>query len=134
MAAWRRGKPRPKTKQPGPHPDLRDEPSERVEPVGSIVRRLLSGSQMRRGLAVGRLVRGWEGVVGARLAAETDPLGIEGGALIVAASSGAWASQVSFLAAEIARNANVQLGFTEVQKVRVIVRPEAHKSLRHNRF
>jgi hypothetical protein len=130
MATWRRAKP----KKPGPHPDLRDEPAERVEPVGSIVRRLLSGSRMRRGMAVGRLVRGWEGVVGPKLAAETDPLGIEGGALLVAASSGAWATQVTFLAAEIARKANSELGSTEVKNVRVIVRPEARNSLRDKRF
>jgi hypothetical protein len=61
-------------------------------------------------------------------------VGIEGGALIVAASGAPWASQVSFLAAEIARRANTQLGSSDIQTVRVIVRSEAGKSLRDRRF
>ena len=130
MAAWRRGRPKPA----GTHPDLRDEARERVEPVGSIVRRMLSGSQMRRGMAVGRLVRAWEDIVGERLAAETQPLGLEEGTLIVAASSSGWASQVKFLTAEIARRAGAQLGSKEVRNVRVVVRSGAGKPLRDSGF
>ncbi|HEV3474959.1 MAG TPA: DUF721 domain-containing protein [Actinomycetota bacterium] len=130
MATSRRGKPR----GPGPHPDLRDEPAERVEAVGSIVRQLLSGSRMRRGMAIGRLVRAWERVVGTRLAQETAPVEVEGGALLVAASTGAWAQQVSFLAREIVRRANDELGAKDVRTVRVVVRSDAGKPLRDSGF
>lgn len=76
---------------------------------------------MRRGMALGRLVRAWEDVVGPRLARETRPLALDEGGLVVAASSAAWGSQVRFLAQEVRRGANRALGSEEVRSVRVVV-------------
>jgi hypothetical protein len=85
---------------------------------------------MGDGMAVGRLVRSWETVAGSRLAAQTEPVGLEGGTLLVAASGSAWASQVKFLAREIASRASAELGSNDVRNVRVVVRPGAGKPLR----
>ncbi|MGH2663852.1 MAG: DciA family protein [Actinomycetota bacterium] len=105
------------------------EPPEAGEPIGSVIRDVLGRPEMRRGLALGRLARAWEGVVGGRLAAETTPRGVEGEALVVAVSAAAWAAQVRFLGPEIARRANEMLGTGKVTSVRVVVDPRARKPL-----
>lgn len=100
----------------------RDGPQVPPREVGEVVRALLSERRMHRGVVLGRLVRRWDDVVGGKLAAETVPAGFEGGELLVATSSSAWAAQVRFLAEEVRRRANEVLGTDEVRGVRVIVR------------
>jgi len=61
-------------------------------------------------------------VVGERLAQETAPVSLDDqGALLVRASSSAWAAQVRFLAEEISGAANRLLGDDRVASVRVVV-------------
>jgi len=60
-------------------------------------------------------------VVGERLAAECVPFRMEGTVLLVRASSSAWATQVRFLAGEVARKANEVLGAEVVRAVTVLV-------------
>jgi hypothetical protein len=81
----------------------------------------MSSERFRRGLALGRLARSWEEVVGASLARETEPISLDQGGLLVSVSSGAWGAQVRFLAPEIRRRANEVLGSQEVRVVRVTV-------------
>lgn len=102
------------------------------EGIGAIIREALDQPPMRRGLALGRLVRAWDRVVGPDLAVETAPWALDGGGLVVAASTGAWGVQVRFLAEEIRRRANETLGANSVRSVRVVVRSEARKPLRRN--
>ena len=96
-----------------------------------MVRSLLGEGPMRRGIALGRLTRSWEHVVGPELAGETAPRGLEAGALLVAASSPGWGAKARFLAQDIRRRANQTLGEERVSSVKVIVSPDARKSLRH---
>jgi predicted nucleic acid-binding Zn ribbon protein len=86
---------------------------------------------MRKGVALGRLARSWPQVVGEELARQTTPRALDEGGLLVAASSAAWGSQVRFLAREIRRRANAELGSEVVRKVRVTVGGESWKPLRH---
>lgn len=97
----------------------------RDERVDSVIRDVLGSSGMRSGVALGRLVRSWEDVVGPGLARETAPVALARGELVVAASSPAWAAQARFLVAEIGRLADRELGEHLVRSVRVVVRPEA---------
>jgi hypothetical protein len=76
---------------------------------------------MRSGVALGRLSRAWDQVVGERLAGRTTPVRLERGTLAVSASSSSWAAQETFLAGDIRRRANDILGFEEVHTVRVVV-------------
>jgi predicted nucleic acid-binding Zn ribbon protein len=62
--------------------------------------------RLAAGLALGSLGQRWEAVVGERLAQESAPAALEGGMLLVRASSAAWAAQVKFLARQIAHEAN----------------------------
>lgn len=85
-------------------------------------------------MTLGRLARTWPQVVGEDLARQTTPRALDGGSLLVAASSAAWGSQVRFLAPEIRRRANDALGAEEVRTVHVTVVPEGRKPLRGKGF
>jgi predicted nucleic acid-binding Zn ribbon protein len=102
--------------------------------LGPVLREALGHPSLRGGVSLGRLVRGWEAVVGRHLAGATVPRGLEDGVLVVAAATPAWAAQVRFLSPEMCRRANEVLGSEEVRSVRVVVRPEASKPLPRNRF
>ena len=97
-------------------------------PIGSIVDQLLVRERaFARGLPIGRLAAEWEGVVGPRLASESAPVSLDGGVLVVAASSGPWGAQVRFMTDEIRRRTNERLGSEVVAKVHVVVRPDPRK-------
>jgi hypothetical protein len=98
-------------------------------PIGEVVDGLLRERAFARGLPVGRLTASWEEVVGPRLAAESAPVSLDRGVLVVAASTGPWGAQVRFLAEEVRRRANAALGAEEVRSVQVVVRQDPRKGL-----
>jgi len=107
--AWRRAPGRERTPE--------------AQGLSSVLDEMLSDASLQTGLATGVLGREWPAVVGERLAAETEPAGLdERGALLVRASTAAWAAQVTFLSAGIAEAANKVLGDDLVRSVRVLVR------------
>jgi predicted nucleic acid-binding Zn ribbon protein len=110
----------------GLSPDRSRGRSERTESLGSVLDSLAADRPLRSGLALGELGRRWEAVVGERLARECSPAALDGGLLVVRASSAAWAAQVKFLAEEVRERANGVLGFDAVRAVRVAVQ-EARK-------
>lgn len=97
--------------------DPRSAPPRRA---GELIRGLLE-SRMAWGMKLGRLVVGWPEVVGEQLAAETGPVSLERGELVVGASSPAWAAQVTFQEAEVRRRSNELLDAEVVRRVRVII-------------
>jgi predicted nucleic acid-binding Zn ribbon protein len=97
--------------------------------IGNIVAGLLQRREFASGTQVGRLAASWTTVVGERLAEETAPTKLEGGTLTVSASSGAWGTQVQFLADEVRKKANESLGSEVVVRVRVVVAQNPAKPL-----
>jgi predicted nucleic acid-binding Zn ribbon protein len=85
-------------------------------------------------MALGHLSRAWTQVVGEHLARQSAPRALDGGALLVAAASAAWGSQVRFLGSQIARRANEVLGWNAVKNVRVTVATDVSKPLSRNAF
>jgi predicted nucleic acid-binding Zn ribbon protein len=102
----------------------RDERTLQETPLGDVLDDLLAERVFARGMPIGRLVAGWEDVVGPRLASASAPASLEGGVLVVVTSSGPWGAQARFLADQIRRRANETLGSQEVSRVQVVVRPE----------
>lgn len=98
------------------------ERSSEAVPMADIMRGLMLRREFRAGAGMAGLMSSWESIVGERLAAETAPAGLERGVLVVTASNGAWAAQVTFLAEEVCRRANEELGSEAVKQVRVRVR------------
>lgn len=107
----------------------KDERTLRETPIGEIVDGLMRERVFARGRPIGRLASAWGVVVGPRLAAESAPVSLEGGVLVVAVTDGPWGAQVRFLAAEIRRKANAALGSDEVHRVQVVVRRSEPKRL-----
>lgn len=95
--------------------------SDQPEPLGLVLEGLRGDRKWAAGMAVGELGRRWGDVVGERLAAETRPAGMEGGVLLVRASSAAWAAQVRFLSDEVRARANQALGGEAIREVRVML-------------
>ena len=96
--------------------------SSEAEELSTVLEGLLGDRLLRAGRAVGVLGRSWASVVGERLAEESAPVSLDDqGALLVRASSAAWAAQVRFLSRELAESANRLLGDDRVASVRVVV-------------
>jgi len=107
----------------------KDERTLRESRLGEIVDGLMREKAFARGVPIGQLASDWSAVVGPRLGAESAPVSLERGVLVVAASTGPWGAQVRFLAEQIRRRANEALGEGSVVTVRVVVRPEPRKGL-----
>jgi len=107
----------------------KDERTLRESPIGEIVDGLLRERAFARGMPIGHLVADWAAVVGPRLAAESAPVTLENGILVVAASTGPWGAQVRFLGDQIRERVNAALGAGSVAKVQIVVRPEPRKGL-----
>ena len=107
----------------------KDERTLHETPIGEIVDGLLLEKTFAQGLPIGQLVADWSAVVGPRLGAESAPVSLDRGILVVAATTGPWGAQVRFLADQIRERANAALGEGSVRTVRVVVRPEPRKGL-----
>jgi predicted nucleic acid-binding Zn ribbon protein len=107
----------------------RDERTLRETPIGEVVDGLMRERVFARGVPIGQLASEWASVVGPRLAAESAPVSLDGGVLVVAATDGPWGAQVRFLAAEIRKKANARLGSDAVKRVQVVVRSGHPKPL-----
>lgn len=100
----------------------KDERTLHETPLGEIVDGLMRERVFARGVPIGQLASAWSSVVGPRLAAESSPVSLDAGVLVVVATDGPWGAQVRFLAREIRNRANAALGSQEVKQVRVVVR------------
>lgn len=65
----------------------------------------------------------WEELVGATVAAHVRPVSLRGTTLVVAADAPAWATQMAWLGADLARKVNDELGASVVTAVETRVRP-----------
>ena len=102
-------------------PIRKAERSPEGEGLGAVLDGLLTRRPLRSGMALGLLARRWPDVVGERLARECAPAGLEGGVLLVRASSQAWGAQIRFLAQEIASAAERVTGEGTVRDVRIAI-------------
>lgn len=89
-------------------------------PVSSVVAALSDADPVwRRGLAVARLSRNWEAIVGKGVADHCTPVSLKDGVLTIRPTSTAWGQQLQLLSAKVARNVNEALGARVVRQVRV---------------
>ena len=67
---------------------------------------------------------GWEGIVGDAVAAQTRPLSLRRGVLVVGTEQPAWASQLRYLAPDLLRRLAAVVGEGLVERVEVKVVPQ----------
>lgn len=100
------------------------DPDEPRSATPAPVSEMLSGLAQQRGWAVrleeARVHEVWEAAAGSELARSVRPLRLHGGVLVVEAASSAWATQVRYLAGDLAKRVNEELGADLVRQVRVV--------------
>jgi predicted nucleic acid-binding Zn ribbon protein len=102
-------------------------PSRALPPVGEGLRALAAQRGWQSHLAAGDLLAIWEQVVGPQLAGQTAPLRLQGGVLVLAASSSLWAAEVRLLTRMITERINERMGEGTVHQVTVSVRRPKHR-------
>lgn len=84
------------------------------------LRRLIADRGWAQRVEAARVHTEWQEIAGEQLARHTEPVRLHGGVLVVRASSPAWATQVRYLARELAARANAVLGEGQVRQVTLI--------------
>jgi hypothetical protein len=90
------------------------------KPLGDVLRTMVAGRGWGERMALQRLRESWREVAGEHLSARTEPVKLFRGVLTVRAEGGAWASELTLLAAPIAAKADAFLGGSSVREVRVV--------------
>jgi predicted nucleic acid-binding Zn ribbon protein len=89
------------------------------QPLGSAIAGLLRDQGWQAQAAVGSVFGRWPEIVGAEMAAHTKPDRLDGDELVVIADSTAWATQLRWLAKDLIRTLNAELGSGTVSKVKI---------------
>jgi len=97
-------------------------PQRSLPPIGQGLRALAARRGWQSHLAAGDLQVGWEQIVGPQLAGQTAPLRLQGGVLVLSASSSLWAAEVRQLTRAITERINERMGAGTVRQVVVSVR------------
>lgn len=93
------------------------------KPLGRLVEVFVSGRGWGERMALGRLREAWARVVGDLVAARSEPVRLYRGVLTVRAHGGAWATELTLLAASITAKSEAFLGPGSVREVRVVAGP-----------
>ena len=93
----------------------RDDP----QPLRAALGGLLRDQGWQAQAAVGSVFGRWPEIVGAEMAAHTRPDRLDGDELVVIADSTAWATQVRWLAKDLIRTLNAELGSGTVAVVKI---------------
>ncbi|SHN46823.1 DUF721 domain-containing protein [Cryptosporangium aurantiacum] len=98
----------------GAGPDPRD-----PQPLGSLVRRMVTERGWDRANAEARVLGDWEKLVGPEIAAKSRPVGLRDGELTLQAESTAWATQLRLLSGKLLGLLSAEIGPDVVKKIRV---------------
>ena len=79
---------------------------------------------MEGAVEAGRLFARWRTIVGDDVAAHVEPTSLRDGVLRVRADSPAWATEIGYLATEIAERVNAEVGRPVVNELRVTAGPK----------
>ncbi|MGQ0629916.1 MAG: DUF721 domain-containing protein [Sporichthyaceae bacterium] len=100
--------------------------------VASVLESLVEQRGWQVPTAVGSVMDRWPEIVGAEIAAQTQPVSYDDAVLVVQASSTAWATQLRLLAPQILRRLNTEIGHGSVR--RLDVRAPSGPSWRHGKL
>ena len=114
QARWRRVAGGRSAGWSAPGADARD-----PQPFGSLIGNLVQDRGWQRQTAEASVLARWEHLVGAGIAEHSQPVSLRDGALVVAAESTAWATQLRLLAPRILQRLRTQLGPDIVTNLRV---------------
>ena len=94
------------------------------EPIGALLAGVLEQAGIAARVEQASVVPEWAALVGAQIAAVTEPLMITAdGTLFVAVRTNSWMTELSLMEPELLRALNVKEGRSPVQKIRYQIRP-----------
>ena len=85
----------PSKKKDIPDPDVRD--NSEPKPIGELINQLVNQREWQSGLAEGEVFVRWREVVGAEIAAHSEPIEIKEEKLFIKCDSTAWATQLNLV-------------------------------------
>ncbi|HVE76953.1 MAG TPA: DUF721 domain-containing protein [Actinomycetota bacterium] len=91
------------------------------DPVAGVLSQLAAKWGIESPRETGRLFSAWVQIVGADVARRCEPTALKDGCLRVRTDSAAWAGELKYLAPEIIRRVNTELGKTVVTSVKAWV-------------
>lgn len=91
--------------------------------IGDLLKAAVVGRGWQERMALGRLRDAWPDVVGAQVAAHSEPVRLVNGALIVRADPGAWATELTLLSSTLVAKSAAYLGQGSVSEVRIAAAP-----------
>ena len=92
-----------------------------LDPVAGVLTQLAAKWGIESPRETGRLFSAWVEIVGADVARRCEPTALKDGCLRVRTDSAAWAGELKYLAPEIIRRVNTELGKTVVTSVKAWV-------------
>lgn len=93
----------------------------RPEALGDVLETVMADQRWSERMQAATVFNRWAEVVGEDVARNCDPVRLVGGVLVVAASSPSWATQLRYLAPDLALSVNRALGEPTVDRVEVTV-------------
>lgn len=88
--------------------------------IGDAVQAFVAGKGWDEQLSLGRLKADWARVVGAQVAARSEPIRLEKGRLTIRVEGGPWAAELALLGTSLATAAARFLGVDHVREVAVV--------------
>jgi predicted nucleic acid-binding Zn ribbon protein len=100
-----------------------DTPRSRPTPLGDLLAGVLADAGIADRVEQAAVVPEWGSLVGAQIAAVTEPMSVTGdGTLFVAVATNAWMNELSLLEPELLRALNARAGRLPIQRIRMILR------------
>ena len=90
--------------------------------LSQVIKDWLESSNMRTGLAKGRLFQEWKSLVGPRISAISTPIDVRGKTLLLEVKDPAWRTELSLMQEKILEVINGYPELPEVKKIRFIGR------------
>ena len=101
---------------------MADRPS-RPTPLGDVLASVLASAGISDRVAQAAVVPEWTSLVGAQIAAVTEPLSVTpDGTLFVAVASHAWMTELSLLEPEVLRSLNGVPGRPPIARIRMVLK------------
>lgn len=101
------------------------------------IRGLLAGMMSGLGVAApmqsARLFSKWAEIVGADVAARARPVSLKDGLLRIKTDSAIWAAEFRYLAPEVIKRVNIELGAPLVKEIKVWVNPDRDRQEKQDR-
>ena len=91
-----------------------------VEPISSIIRRVLKNQGLEQGVKQGEALSSWEKIVGEIIAQHSEAVALEQEILFVRVADSAWRNELSMLSEEIIEKINVYFGERRVNRIHII--------------